>query len=101
MHIRTSIKDQTAVMHIAGRFGINGFSYFRETCDMQLLLHGVTSLEIDISGVVSFNSSALGMLLLARERAKTSGKELQLSNLNENMLHVFRTANFHRLFTIV
>ena len=101
MAIRTTTTDEKAIIFIDGRVDVFMCRSFRETCSQQLQLPGVTCLEIDMSGIEHFNSSALGVLLVAREQAVKLEKSLQLSNLNEKVSEIIEIANFHRLFSIV
>lgn len=60
----------------------------------------VTLIEISLAEVDYLDSSALGMLLMLRERALTANKQVALSNPNKMVSQVLDIANFHKLFTI-
>jgi len=47
------------------------------------------------------DSSALGMLLLVRERAEAVGKPVVLSHPNPTVAQILDIANFRKLFTIL
>lgn len=53
---------------------------------------------LDCNSLTSFDASALGMLLLAKERAYLSKKRLVLENVRGIALEVCRTAKLHMLF---
>jgi len=46
------------------------------------------------------DSSAMGMLLLLKERAKGASKSITLLNCKGAVAQVFELSNFRRLFTI-
>ena len=46
------------------------------------------------------DSSALGMLLMLRERAGGEKADINIVNLNSDLKKIFSTANFHKLFSI-
>lgn len=100
MRISTTINDETAIIHLSGRFGENGYRAFRDACDAHLHLSDVTNLVIDMSGVDFLNSSALGMLLQAHEKSKKHQKTFQLCNPSEKIMKILEMANFHHLFCI-
>ncbi|HEX5364842.1 MAG TPA: STAS domain-containing protein [Gallionella sp.] len=101
MRVSRLLKDDTATVYIAGRFDATGYRQFRDVCDECLRLPEVVTLDVDVSGVEHFNSTALGMLILVRAEARKWGKALRLSNPDELTWRVLELANFHRLFAIV
>jgi anti-anti-sigma factor len=60
----------------------------------------IRELEIDLGKVEYLDSSALGMLLLLRERAENSRKRVMLSNCRGTVKQVLDIANFGKLFRI-
>ena len=101
MHISNMIDDSTAILSLVGCIDASVCRRFRRECEALMHQQGITKLVIDVSGVEYFNSSALGMLILAREMAMQHGKTLQLHYPNERVWRVLQIANFQRLFTIV
>ena len=55
---------------------------------------------IDLAGVDYLDSSALGMLLLLRDRAAAASKAVSLENCRGNVRQVLDIANFGKLFKI-
>jgi HptB-dependent secretion and biofilm anti anti-sigma factor len=55
---------------------------------------------VDFGRVDYLDSSALGMLLLLREKAEAAGKKVSLANLSGTVKQVLEIANFGKLFTI-
>jgi anti-anti-sigma factor len=61
----------------------------------------VSQIQVDLGGVDYLDSSALGMLLMLRDKAKGAGKEVSLANARGSVKQVIEIANFGKLFTIV
>ena len=59
------------------------------------------AIEVNFQKVDYLDSSALGMLLLLREKVESSGKSITLSGLQGTVKQVLEIANFQRLFKIV
>ena len=100
MNITVATAGQVGTIHMSGRFDFNAHRAFKEAYDPLLQQKGVSSIEIDLSGVEYMDSSALGMLLLLRERSETEGKTVALVRPNNTLLQILDIANFKKLFTI-
>lgn len=83
-----------------GRFDFNVQRDFKDSYDLLLKNDAVTSIHMNLAGVDYLDSSALGMLLMLRERAAASGKSLKLCKPNASVAKIFEIANFSKLFTI-
>ena len=59
-----------------------------------------SELILDFSGVDMLDSSALGMLLMAREKAKGAGNKVSLVNCNDRIKKILEVAQFNMLFKI-
>jgi anti-anti-sigma factor len=60
----------------------------------------VRQLEIDMGGVEYLDSSALGMLLILKERASATNKTVAITNCKGAVKQVLEIANFTKLFPI-
>jgi len=60
----------------------------------------VQSLDIDLSHVDYLDSSALGMLLLLKERAAAKNIALALVGCTGTVKQILEIANFSKLFTM-
>jgi anti-anti-sigma factor len=100
LKITTSTHAGNFRIHLEGRFDFNAQRQFRAAYDAALNDGAVRTLEIDLGGVEYLDSSALGMLLLLKERASGARKELALANCHGAVLQVLEVANFHKLFTM-
>ena len=82
------------------RFDFNCIRQFRELYEPLLQDSGVTAIEIDMGGVEYIDSTALGMLLALRDKAKGMRKEVSLGGCRGVTRQVLEIANFDRLFEI-
>lgn len=100
MEIRPNIHEQSARIALSGRFDFNVHRDFRRASEEALEANGVRELVIDFSQVDYLDSSALGMLLLLREKADSQGKRVVLSGLHGMVKQVLDIANFGKLFEL-
>jgi anti-anti-sigma factor len=61
---------------------------------------GVKSCVLDLGAVDFIDSTALGMLLLAREAAIGKGVAISIKNMRHQVRRVMEAARFDQLFTI-
>jgi len=112
VQIKISVESGNAKIAMAGRFDFNSHRQFREAYQQVLDNPAVKEIEIDLGAVDYLDSSALGMLLLLREKflagtshsdgsQKTSASNLMaLTNCRGVVRQVLEVANFNKLFTI-
>lgn len=101
MNIQLVTRGETAVLSIRGRFDFGLHGDFRR-CSEEALERGETSrIEVDLTQVDYLDSSALGMLLLLREKADKAGsRKVSLTGSHGLVRQVLEVANFDRLFGI-
>ena len=87
-------------LKLSGRFDFNAHRDFRQAYEVALDSGMTNTLEIDFRKVDYLDSSALGMLLLLREKAEASGKRVLLSGVQGTVKQVLDIANFGKLFSI-
>ncbi|WP_230211099.1 STAS domain-containing protein [Streptomyces kaniharaensis] len=94
------IEGGTGKMILIGQFDFNLHRDFRQASQELLDNPEVKLIEIDFDQVPFIDSSALGMLLLLKERAALQKKSLELHNCNDAVRQVFESAQFNKMFTI-
>lgn len=92
--------DARAVIKLEGRFDFNSHREFRECVDGVLQQGAIREVVVDLGGVDYLDSSALGMLLMLRDKARGCNKEVSLSNCRGAVKQVLDIANFGKLFAI-
>jgi anti-anti-sigma factor len=101
MRTTTEIINGKAVLHLLGRFDFSAHRDLRESCRALLESNEVREFDIDMGGVDYLDSSALGMLLLLKERADAASKRVGLQNCKGTVRQVLDVANFGKIFSIV
>jgi len=101
MSISSNVIGNTLTINMTGRFDFHVQRDFKEAYDPQLGNAAVSAIEINLAGVEYLDSSALGMLLMLRERATAAGKSLKLCRPGAGVSQILEIANFSKLFTIV
>ncbi len=95
------IEADQGTLVLGGRFDFALHRDFRAACDRLLGDEHIHTLAVDLHGVDYLDSSALGMLLLLREKALARKLEMRLLHPRGAVRQVLEVANFDRLFHIV
>lgn len=99
MQVNVIAGADRVVIELQGRFDFNAHRDFREAVDAALAAPA-TAIAIDFAGVEYLDSSALGMLLMLRDRARGSAREVELACCRGAVKQVLDIANFGKLFRI-
>lgn len=99
MQTNVTVSEDQAVVRLQGRFDFNAHRDFREAIDAALA-SPAKSIAVDFGGVEYLDSSALGMLLMLRDRAKGIAREVTLTNCRGAVKQILDIANFGKLFSI-
>ena len=101
--MQTSLKQEAGVATISlvGRFDFNTHRDFRAAYEPLITDTACQAVTVDFSGVDYLDSSALGMLLMLRDKMGGCGKDVVLSGVQGNVRQVLEIANFSKLFRIV
>lgn len=100
MNIDTSTVNNQARLRLSGRFDFNSHRHFKQACEGPLGEAAVGELVVDMAGVEYLDSSALGMLLILRDRGSAASKRIVIENCAGAVSEVLRIANFQKLFTM-
>jgi anti-anti-sigma factor len=99
MQTNVTVDEGRAVIRLQGRFDFNAHRDFREAIDTALASPAV-AIAVDFDGVEYLDSSALGMLLMLRDRAKGASREVTLTSCRGAVRQILDIANFGKLFSI-
>jgi anti-anti-sigma factor len=99
MQAIVTVKEGQALVRLQGRFDFNAHREFREAIDT-VLASPATVVVVDFAGVEYLDSSALGMLLMLRDRAKSAAREVTLAGCRGAVKQILDIANFGKLFKI-
>jgi len=100
MDANVSTNNSQAVIRLEGRFDFNAHREFREAVEKAMQPDGVKEIQVDLSKVAYLDSSALGMLLMLRDKALGKGRSVQLTNCKGSVRQVLEIANFGKLFSV-
>lgn len=100
MQITVEKNGELAKLFLNGRFDFSSHREFRKASDEALQAPGIKEVAVDFGSVDYLDSSALGMLLLLREKATNMNLSISLLNCKGIAKQVLEVANFQRLFTI-
>ena len=84
-------------LHVNDRFDFSVHRSFHEAC---LARPRARSYVIDLEGVTSMDSSALGMLLLLREHAGGEDADIRVVNAGDDLRNTFRVAGLDRVLAL-
>jgi anti-anti-sigma factor len=85
---------------LVGQFDFNMHKDFRQASQELLDTAQVSEIVVDFDQVPFLDSSALGMLLLLKERASLQKKTLSLVNCHDTVQQVLEIACFNKMFNI-
>lgn len=94
------VEGQIGTLILVGQFDFNLHKDFRLSSQELLENQAVQEIQVDFDQVPFLDSSALGMLLLLKERATSQKKAMSLVNCRDTVLQVLEIACFNKMFTI-
>lgn len=100
MEASVNVSSSIATIDVVGRFDFSAHRGFKSAYDPLLGNSEIATIDINLSGVDYMDSSALGMLLMLRERALAGNKKVVLSKPNHTVTQILDIANFAKLFPI-
>lgn len=100
MALETNLDSETQTLEviISGRFDFSIHQNFRKVT--QQTGAGVKSIIIDLSDTDYMDSSALGMLLVLRDKVDENKDAITIKNPKAEVRKILEIANFDRLFTL-
>lgn len=100
MNCTTQIEGTKGIVKLEGRFTFEAGAEFKSTTSPLLDGHALAELLLDFTGVTHLESSALGLLLLLREKAEAKGARVVLASPNAAVRSILDAVKFGRLFEI-
>lgn len=94
----SSIDTGIGVIKLSGRFDFSWFARFRELYEPLLNNPNVRTIHVNFAEVNYIDSSALGMLMLLKEKADPHGKKVHLVQCHGLAKELLTIANFHQKF---
>ena len=100
MNVSVNHENGRARLSLKGRFDFTCHRGFKQAYEDAFAGSNVSEIVVDMGDVEYLDSSALGMLLLLRDKGKAMGKPVSLANCGGTVRDVLRVANFDKLFTL-
>ncbi|MFA7279622.1 MAG: STAS domain-containing protein [Sterolibacterium sp.] len=100
MDIRTAVQNNISTISLKGRFDFAEHLAFSVAVRSLPEDSTITEIKVNLSDVDYLDSSALGMLLQLREKAKVAGKTVSLAGATGSVKNVLKIANFEKLFPV-
>jgi anti-anti-sigma factor len=100
--MRASLRREgdTAVIRLRGRFDFAGHREFKRCYEGALNQPSVQQIDIDLRSVEYLDSSALGMLLLLREKAESRNMPIVLLHSSGIVREILDVASFDTMFAM-
>ena len=92
---KTSDEDVVLTISVTGRLDINSYKEF--TSAYKEMQETISRYVIDMKGLEYMDSSALGMILMLRERAGGENAKIVIVNCTPGIKKILKTANFDKL----
>jgi len=101
MSVITNLDSATKTLEIqvSGRFDFAIHQEFRKATEQADI--GVNSIIVDMGGTDYVDSSALGMLLVLRDKVGEDKSAIQIKNVKPDVRKILEIANFDKLFTLL
>jgi len=100
MQVGVTKTDQGVTIRLTGRFDFGTHRDFRAAVDKAFQETSGNLIMVDLGAVDYLDSSALGMLLMLRDKVGVAKKTVSLTNCRGNVRQVLDIANFGKLFSI-
>lgn len=97
VHLNTSNKELQ--VKVSGRFDFSMHQDFRKLSEQAS--NNVNSITIDLGRTEYVDSSALGMLLVLRDKVGEKQSAIKIINARPDVKKILQIANFDKLFTVV
>lgn len=99
MSVEVQVSDNVVTIAVTGSFDISCYEQFNDSY-REYLSPSSNIFMIDMAQTTYMDSSALGMLLLLRDRTGGERSRVLLVNVGESVMEILKVANFNQLFNI-
>ncbi len=89
----------TLQISVSGRFDFGIHQQFRQVTDVGAQV--IKQIELDLARTEYLDSSALGMLLVLRDKVGENKNAVKIKNAKPDVVKILKIANFDKLFSII
>ncbi|MBK7590194.1 MAG: STAS domain-containing protein [Betaproteobacteria bacterium] len=101
LRVEVERRSGLAVVRLAGHLGIDGHRALQSACDDCLADPRVTGLRLDLCPIESTDATALGLLLVLRERCRRMNKAVTLTGCASLTRRGLGAIDLQRHFTVL
>jgi len=98
MSVESKVESGVLHINIAGRFDFGVHKQFRDAINH--ITAGIKKIEVDLSATDYVDSSALGMLLLLRDKVSCDRNAVEIKGARAEVKKILEIANFNKLFIL-
>lgn len=98
VEVKLDESSKNLVVKISGRFDFSLHQDFRKLSEENS--KNINSITIDLARTDYIDSSALGMLLILRDKVGDNKSLITIINAKEEVKKILKIANFDKLFTL-
>ncbi|MGR8929044.1 MAG: STAS domain-containing protein [Gammaproteobacteria bacterium] len=98
MGLEAKTEEEVLKIRVTGRFDFSLHKEFRDAANQ--VTPKTKSIEVNLAAVDYLDSSALGMLLLLRDKVQGAQSNVQIKGANKDVKKILEIANFDKLFTL-
>jgi anti-anti-sigma factor len=99
--ITTQIQGSTGLVKIDDRFTFQEYDAFKACTAGLLEGHGISEIDLDLSGATYMDSNALGMLVALKEKARPKSITVKLVRPSPSIWAILEMVQFEQLFPIL
>jgi len=100
LRLRIDTQESVATISPDRRFDFSSQREFRTAYEEVLGNTSIRVIKVDMKEVDFIDSSALGMLLLLKDKSESSGHKIIITNSQGSVRMILDVANFDKLFSI-
>lgn len=100
MEFKIDTAEDKATVHIKGMLTFDDHENFKRVVQA-ISDAGTKSVAIDLAETVMIDSAGIGMLLLANDKAKQNGQDLELSGVTGHVAKVVELSKIDQLIPVV
>ena len=99
VEVRLDTSNKELQVKVMGRFDFSMHQDFRKLSEQDAV--GAKSITIDLARTEYVDSSALGMLLVLRDKVGDNKNAIKIINARPEVKKILKIANFDQLFTLL
>ena len=100
LQVRVALVGDTPTIGLGGVVDLGSVPLLQDVLTRSVLDHPGETIVVDLDGVVSFDDTALGLLLAAAGRARELGGELEILCSSDRLLDRLASTRFDRAVTV-